>query len=265
MTDTNPPVNPNEGSTPEPPSTPPAAPQAPETPDSPAAPTPQPAAPETQTAVAPPAPPAPPAGQPGAPLQQQPVAPMNTLAIIAFIAAFFVSIAGIIMGHIALGQIKRSGERGRGLALAGTILGYVFLAGTIIAVISSLIFAAMFASAASQLSQASDDLQSQVEEPSDSTTEESAPATGDRSAEFCDALMGVDQMGSATNDDGSPSDEAIQAFEEIAGASSPNQAVYQRYLAVMKDPSKLANDEDPESLVSDFIDAYSEDAVACTQ
>jgi hypothetical protein len=56
----------------------------------------------------------------------------NTLAIVSLILAFFVSIGGIIVGHIALGQIKRTGEGGRGLALAGTILGYVFTAGYII-------------------------------------------------------------------------------------------------------------------------------------
>lgn len=33
--------------------------------------------------------------------------------------------AGIITGHMALSKIKRTGEGGRGLALAGTIIGYV--------------------------------------------------------------------------------------------------------------------------------------------
>lgn len=82
----------------------------------------------------PPTPPAPEySQQPYAP--QQPVPPTNTLAIVAFVASFFVSLVGIICGHIALCQIKRSGERGRGLALAGTIIGYVILALEVIAVI----------------------------------------------------------------------------------------------------------------------------------
>ena len=50
----------------------------------------------------------------------------NVLAIIALIAAFVVPLAGIVCGHIALAQIKRSGGAGRGLALSGTVLGYVF-------------------------------------------------------------------------------------------------------------------------------------------
>ena len=57
-----------------------------------------------------------------------PAAGTNVLAIIALVASFFVPIAGIICGHIALAQIKRTGEQGRGLALAGLIIGYVFTA-----------------------------------------------------------------------------------------------------------------------------------------
>ena len=67
----------------------------------------------------------------------------NPLAIVALIAAFVVPLAGIICGHIALAQIKRTGERGHGLALAGTILGYVFvLLGVLIFVVSFAILAA---------------------------------------------------------------------------------------------------------------------------
>ncbi|MEC5184522.1 hypothetical protein RCH12_001991 [Cryobacterium sp. MP_3.1] len=57
----------------------------------------------------------------------------NVLAIISLVSAFFVSLAAVICGHIALSQIKRTGEKGRGLAIAGLVLGYVGL-------ISGLIF-----------------------------------------------------------------------------------------------------------------------------
>lgn len=65
----------------------------------------------------------------------------NTLAIISMIASilgfililpFIGSLAGVIMGHISLGQIKKTGEGGRGMALAGTIVGWIGLAGVII-------------------------------------------------------------------------------------------------------------------------------------
>ncbi len=58
-----------------------------------------------------------------------PVGPKtNTLAIVALILGIVVPIGGIITGHIALGQIKRTGEGGHGLALAGTIIGYALSA-----------------------------------------------------------------------------------------------------------------------------------------
>ena len=49
----------------------------------------------------------------------------NGLAIAALITSFFVSILGIILGFVALNQIKSTGEQGRGLALAGIIIGFV--------------------------------------------------------------------------------------------------------------------------------------------
>lgn len=50
----------------------------------------------------------------------------NTLSIVAIIGAFVVPLIGSIIGFVALGQIKRTGERGHGLALAAVVLGIVF-------------------------------------------------------------------------------------------------------------------------------------------
>src|SRR4051794_434926 len=60
-------------------------------------------------------------GQPVAPYGYgYPPAPRtNTLAIVSFVSAFIVSVVAVITGHIALSQIKRTGEGGRGFALAG--------------------------------------------------------------------------------------------------------------------------------------------------
>jgi hypothetical protein len=38
----------------------------------------------------------------------------------------------VILGHVARGQIRRTGEGGGGLALAGLILGYLHLAGVFV-------------------------------------------------------------------------------------------------------------------------------------
>ena len=60
-----------------------------------------------------------------------PARPTNGLAIAALvcgIAAFATGITGIpavICGHLARRQIRRTGEQGDGMAIAGLILGYV--------------------------------------------------------------------------------------------------------------------------------------------
>ena len=57
-----------------------------------------------------------------------PARPTNVLAIIALVASCLgFTVPGIIMGHIALHQIKQTGEQGHGLALAGVIVGYCLL------------------------------------------------------------------------------------------------------------------------------------------
>ncbi|AZZ48101.1 DUF4190 domain-containing protein [Rathayibacter rathayi] len=61
----------------------------------------------------------------------------NVLAIVGFIASFFVSLVGIVLGFIALSQIKRTGEKGRGLALAAVIIGF---AAIIISVVVFVVF-----------------------------------------------------------------------------------------------------------------------------
>ena len=70
---------------------------------------------------------------------QAPVqAKTNTLAIVALISVFFISLLGIILGHISLNQIKTTGEGGRGLAIAALVIGYVSVAIGIIVVIAVL-------------------------------------------------------------------------------------------------------------------------------
>lgn len=55
----------------------------------------------------------------------------NPLAIVSLIAAIVMpglgSIAAVILGHMALGQIRTSGQDGRGLAIAGLVIGYLGL------------------------------------------------------------------------------------------------------------------------------------------
>jgi hypothetical protein len=71
---------------------------------------------------------------------------LNTLAIVALVLGIVIPPGGIICGHIALNQNKRTGEAGRGLALAGTIIGYVF---TVLWVLGVILFALLVGLAAS--------------------------------------------------------------------------------------------------------------------
>jgi hypothetical protein len=54
--------------------------------------------------------------------------PTNTMAILALVLAFVFAPAGLILGIVARRQIKRTGEEGNGLALAGIIVGGIFTA-----------------------------------------------------------------------------------------------------------------------------------------
>jgi hypothetical protein len=59
--------------------------------------------------------------------------PTNGLAIASLVAGVFWmwwigSAVAVILGHIALGQIARSGQSGRGIAITGLVLGYFGLA-----------------------------------------------------------------------------------------------------------------------------------------
>ncbi|MBI5161132.1 MAG: DUF4190 domain-containing protein [Micrococcales bacterium] len=79
--------------------------------------------------------------------------PSNILAIVSLVCSlaglffwFVAPVAGIITGHIALSQIKRTGQQGRGMALAGVIVGYSLAGLTVIGiVIYVIVIAVIFA------------------------------------------------------------------------------------------------------------------------
>ena len=68
----------------------------------------------------------------------------NSLAIAALVTSLVFSPAGIIMGHIARGQIRRTGEGGDGMALAALIIGYISVA---ISITGIIVFVAAMGSA----------------------------------------------------------------------------------------------------------------------
>lgn len=100
----------------------------------------------------------PPAYPPQQPESYALARPTNTLAIVSLafgIASYVVlpvigAFVAIVTGHMARGQIKRTGEGGNGFALAGLILGYVHLALAVIAIVVIVIVAIAIGIAASQ-------------------------------------------------------------------------------------------------------------------
>lgn len=86
------------------------------------------------TAYPPPPPPPVPSGYGGyGAAYALPVQKTNGLAIaslvlsIGSVLCWFTALLGIGFGHVALSQIRRTGERGRGLAIAGLVIGYFFV------------------------------------------------------------------------------------------------------------------------------------------
>ena len=77
--------------------------------------------------------------------QQNPQDKYNVLAIISLVSAFFISLVAVITGHMAMSQIKKTGEKGYGLALWGLILGYL---GIVVGIIFAFIFIAILVSGA---------------------------------------------------------------------------------------------------------------------
>lgn len=67
--------------------------------------------------------------------------PTNVLAIIALVLSLMgMSIGGVITGHISLAQIRRTAEQGRGMALAGLIIGYIGCAFWLLALVFVIVF-----------------------------------------------------------------------------------------------------------------------------
>jgi hypothetical protein len=59
---------------------------------------------------------------------------LNTLAVVSLASGISVvgALVAVITGHISLAQIRKSGESGKALAITGTVLGYIHLAGWIV-------------------------------------------------------------------------------------------------------------------------------------
>lgn len=237
--------------------------------------------PNAATQAFPPAPPAAPMtgapAAPGAPVPPQPVAygapqaggpqaPMNTLAIVSLVGSFFISLVGIICGHIALKQIKRDGTRGRGLALAGTIIGYVALAAQIITgiflVIALIAGAGALNAASSEFDQQLQDSGSSLVEEDSTTGETTEPSTGGAAnSEFCSTF---NELGTIAPENLA---EMSAAYQKLAdNAPTPEGAkIYEQFAKFTTDPAAAMQDPNfnLETFTEEATSVMMNDAMSC--
>lgn len=79
-----------------------------------------------------------------------PAAKWNVLSIVSIVASVIgAGLVGVITGHIALSQIKKTGEQGNILAIIGLVLGYI---GIVVGIILIIVYIGIFAAASSYTS-----------------------------------------------------------------------------------------------------------------
>lgn len=87
-------------------------------------------------------------GYPGYPApppfqRTNPIAVAALICSLAGIVTGFSAVAGIVLGHVALNQIRQTGEKGRELAIAGLALGYAITAFLVLALVAAIVIFAI--------------------------------------------------------------------------------------------------------------------------
>jgi hypothetical protein len=99
---------------------------------------------------------------------------------VSFLCGFLASIPAVVLGHLALGQIKRNpGLQGKGMALAGLIIGYIISVVTIAYVIFML---TMFGSITNQVKTTFDTINAQLKQ-AEATNGMNSPDTSTNSSD----------------------------------------------------------------------------------
>ncbi|MCI4659551.1 DUF4190 domain-containing protein [Cryobacterium zhongshanensis] len=202
----------------------------------------------------------------------------NTLALVAFIGSFFVSLVGIVCGHIALKQIKRTGQDGRGFALAGVIIGYV---GFVSGAIAIVMIVATISAATAVYSSTVDGLQPVVGDGSSTSSTDTPASAADTaeaanvaagggsveghtvSPELCAALKSFVSVGGEAASSKSVSPELLAATEALAAIASPNQTAYMGYANLLANPASIGSETAVQALSADFVKAAEGDLATC--
>ena len=67
--------------------------------------------------------------------------PIAAGTVVAFVLAFLLPLIGAILGHVALSQITKKGQGGRGFAIAAIVIGYLLTFVVLVVIVFSLLFA----------------------------------------------------------------------------------------------------------------------------
>jgi hypothetical protein len=194
------------------------------------------------------------------PNQYKPEPKYNLFALISFISAFFLSVLAIVMGHIALSQIKKTGERGRGLALAGLILGYLgTLAGLAFTVV--MIVVALAAPTSSEFdvfdSKAPSGIPQTAQAPSVTNDLPTSTEGGTVSAHFCEVLASM-------NASEQTPEEVLSSYKRLGEVVSPNQQVYADFYTFVANSQEATPDPDELQTIMDKVQVASvSDSHAC--
>lgn len=134
----------------------------------------------------------------------------STLAVVSLVVAFFVGLGGIVLGIVALVQLKRTGQRGRGLAIAGIVVGGVQLA---VATVIGLLLATGIALAVSTAGAATSGL-------------DSSAGCGRLASDLAEGLPALQQAASTLEEDPQATLDAVSEFasqldQTVSGITDP--------------------------------------------
>ncbi|MEV8339485.1 hypothetical protein [Leucobacter sp. NPDC077196] len=206
------------------------------------------------------------------------------IASLVFFWAWFIGILGGIAAVI-LGIIALKKRQSKGMSLTGIITGGVaVLVSAGVLIFSLFIFGTLMnasGAAMDDFEQMTEELESPSPAPTPSESASSGASdsaaagaaegaadaaadgstdtgedVGERSAEFCDALTAFSTSGAS----GELTPEVLDSLKPLADISSPNQSVYQRFYEYAQDPMSV---DDSSTLISDYFDAVTDDAMAC--
>lgn len=200
--------------------------------------------------------------------------PLNTLAVIAFTVSFFVSIAGVALGFLALRQLRGRDQRGRGLALAGLLVGAMGIAVTAALFAVFLYGGTSLVASITGISQPSSTASPFPQTPKISAQEaaaaKAAVASGGGaipghivSGDLCRALgaFQTTSSGKSTVSDVEPG--VLASMQALAAVESPNQEVYREAAALAADPASVPSIVKAQAIVADFAKAVQVDATTC--